>query len=70
MKKTVLLIISFYQSVVSVILKNTLGVNKFCRYSPTCTEYTKNKIKEEGLLKGLACGALRIIRCNPFYKPV
>ncbi len=36
-----------------------------CRFSPTCSEYTKQAIAIHGFFKGCALGAWRILRCNP-----
>jgi len=67
MKKFLLLIIYFYQSFVSAVLKNILGVNKMCRFSPTCSEYAKIEINKNGVFHGLRKSAIRIIKCQPFF---
>ena len=36
-----------------------------CKYFPSCSQYTIDAINEFGL-KGLAMGAWRILRCNPW----
>ena len=36
-----------------------------CRYLPTCSEYTKEAIITHGIIKGLAYGLKRILRCHP-----
>ena len=36
-----------------------------CRYLPTCSEYTKEAISTHGIIKGLAYGLKRILRCHP-----
>jgi len=38
----------------------------FCRYYPSCSEYSKRAILKHGVLHGSAKGAWRIVRCNPF----
>jgi uncharacterized protein len=40
----------------------------FCRYQPTCSQYTYDAIKKYGLLKGGVMGGWRILRCNPWSK--
>ena len=41
----------------------------FCRFHPSCSEYTKQAIIKFGLIKGSILGLKRILRCNPFVKP-
>lgn len=64
MKSFLLLIITIYQTIVSVVLKNILGVNKFCKFSPTCSEYTKIKIKQYGVVTGILLGVKRLGVCR------
>ena len=67
MKNVLVLIINFYQSFISMALKNILGINKMCRFSPTCSEYAKIKINKEGVFAGIAKSTIRILRCQLFY---
>jgi putative membrane protein insertion efficiency factor len=68
MKYPFLFIIKFYQFFISP----WLGSN--CRYSPTCSDYTKEALHTHGAIKGLFLGTRRILRCHPFtdggYDPV
>jgi uncharacterized protein len=68
MKKILVLAIGFYQTFVSMALKNILGVNGMCRFSPTCSEYAKIAINKNGVFAGLQKSAIRILRCQPFIK--
>ncbi len=63
MKKFLLLIIKFYQSFISIVLKNVLGVDRMCRFSPTCSEYTKQMVGQHGVF-GILLGIKRIGACR------
>lgn len=63
MKKLLILIINFYQNFISVFLKNILGVPRMCKFSPTCSEYTKQMVKKHGFL-GILLGVKRIGVCR------
>jgi putative membrane protein insertion efficiency factor len=45
-----------------------------CKYEPTCSAYAVQAIREFGILRGLALGTWRLLRCNPWsnggYDPV
>ena len=41
---------------------------KTCLYRPTCSQYMLEAINNHGVLIGVALGAWRILRCNPFSK--
>lgn len=45
-----------------------------CRYSPTCSHYAEDAIREHGAVRGSLMAAWRIARCGPFtdggYDPV
>ncbi|MFN8613417.1 MAG: membrane protein insertion efficiency factor YidD [Vulcanimicrobiota bacterium] len=38
-----------------------------CRFTPSCSEYTRQAIEKYGLVKGGWLGTKRICRCQPFY---
>ena len=40
----------------------------FCRFTPSCSMYTRLAIQKHGLLIGGAKGFWRILRCNPWSK--
>ena len=50
MKKILILIIKFYQFLVSPLLGNR------CRFLPTCSEYFIEALQEHGLIKGYSSG--------------
>jgi len=71
-KKTFLIIINIYQKIFSPdqgILKE-LGVikNGACVFYPTCSEYAKEVIQKDGILKGGIRTIRRIIKCHPWQK--
>ena len=61
MKKLCLLLIKIYQY-----------FSKFtpasCRFTPTCSEYTKQAIEKYGVLKGIWLGIKRISKCHPWHE--
>ena len=40
----------------------------FCRYHPTCSQYTYDAINRYGVFKGSWWGFKRILRCTPWAK--
>lgn len=46
--------------------KNKYFKYQGCKYYPSCSEYTKQSIKNFGLVIGSTLGFWRILRCNPF----
>ncbi len=40
----------------------------YCRFHPTCSEYSRQAILKYGLIKGGIKGFWRVLRCNPFNK--
>ena len=63
-----LVIIRIYQTLISPLLPST------CRFSPTCSEYSKQSLIKHGLIKGSILSIKRILKCNPLggngYDPV
>ncbi len=37
-----------------------------CRFTPTCSEYALEAVREWGIFAGSALALWRILRCNPF----
>lgn len=60
MKRVLVLLILFYQKVISPIKPGK------CRFYPTCSQYTLEAIQKYGALKGSFLGIKRILRCHPF----
>lgn len=69
-KKTILKSIRIYQKTLSP----DTGWLRFyyphgyCRFTPTCSEYTYQAVERLGISKGLLKGFWRIMRCNPWSK--
>ena len=39
-----------------------------CIFTPTCSQYAIDAIREWGVCRGIIMGVWRILRCNPFNK--
>lgn len=68
MKYIFLFAIILYQKIISPLLKQTLGVNSSCRFSPSCSEYARRSIAKDGLVKGFCLSFLRLLKCQPWCK--
>ena len=62
MAKLMVALIRAYQIAISPLL----GDN--CRFTPTCSEYAIDAIREHGALKGAGYAIWRILRCQPFCR--
>ena len=62
MRRLLLRLIGFYQRQIST------HTPASCRYTPTCSEYTRVAIERYGALCGGWMGMKRILRCNPLFK--
>lgn len=70
MKKIVLRLIRIYQNNLSLDHSpvSKLFPGGYCRFQPTCSQYTYESIEKYGLIKGAIKGSWRICRCNPWSK--
>jgi uncharacterized protein len=59
-------IINFYQIFLSFDrgILSVLAPGGACRYPQSCSEYTKQMILKEGILKGVYFGIRRIVTCR------
>lgn len=39
-----------------------------CRFTPTCSRYAIDAVREWGIVCGMALAVWRVLRCNPFGK--
>ncbi|RVU55746.1 membrane protein insertion efficiency factor YidD [Anaerosphaera multitolerans] len=64
MRKIVLLLIRFYQKVIS----KYILTGAHCRFYPTCSQYAYLAFEKYGFFKASYLSIKRILRCNPFFK--
>ncbi|MGI8638430.1 MAG: membrane protein insertion efficiency factor YidD [Pyrinomonadaceae bacterium] len=62
MKFLVLDFLRLYQTWISPFLPPS------CRFTPTCSEYTRQAVEKYGAFRGTRMGIKRILRCQPFCK--
>ena len=70
------LITKLHEALVTLVSLPVLAYRKWisplkppcCRFTPTCSKYALDALKEWGILCGLALAAWRVLRCNPFGK--
>jgi putative membrane protein insertion efficiency factor len=61
-KKAVLFAIDLYRAALSPVLPAS------CRFTPSCSCYTREAVERYGTLHGLYMGIKRILRCHPFHR--
>ncbi len=52
-------LVIFYKKCISPLIPHT------CKFTPTCSTYMMESLKEWGFFKGFWLGMKRIFRCNP-----
>lgn len=70
LKKILIGLIKVYQKILSFD-HSPLKVfypHGFCRFNPTCSEYSIKAIDKYGPIKGSIKATWRVLRCNPFNK--
>lgn len=75
-RSTIITIIRVYQLTISPdhgVIRRIFPYG-VCRYTPTCSQYTIDAIRQFGVISGMAYALIRIFRCHPFanggYDPV
>jgi uncharacterized protein len=68
MRGAVIAAVRTYQRTLSRVLPPS------CRFEPSCSQYMIDAVGTHGVLRGLALGVWRVLRCNPWnpggYDPV
>jgi len=69
-KKPFLLLIKLYQRTLS---RDHGPLKKYypygyCRYNPSCSQYTYEAIDRFGVIRGFILGFWRVVRCNPWSR--
>ncbi|MEW6610598.1 MAG: membrane protein insertion efficiency factor YidD [Patescibacteria group bacterium] len=41
----------------------------YCRFFPTCSEYTRQSLIRHGAFRGIVLAIRRIIKCHPLHPP-
>lgn len=77
-KKIANLLITLYQKTLSPLLHYFTslfsGSHSSCRFTPTCSQYSRTAIQKYGIIRGGTLSLKRLLRCHPFspggYDPV
>ena len=67
-KSLVLSLIRLYQRTLSPDHGWFSGMHPYghCRFSPSCSEYSRQAVERKGLIKGVGLAIWRVLRCNPW----
>jgi putative membrane protein insertion efficiency factor len=63
--RVLIVLVMFYQSVISPALHMLAGPGMGCRFQPTCSQYAIEALKLHGPFIGLWLAIKRILRCHP-----
>ena len=61
-RRAILLLLLGYKRVLSPF------IGRNCRYTPTCSMYAYDSVKNFGVIRGSFMALWRVLRCNPFSK--
>ncbi len=67
MKYLGIFFVTLYQWFLSPLKRVLFGGQAYCRFYPSCSEYSKQSFLEHGLIKGLYLTVLRLLKCHPFH---
>jgi len=66
-----IILVTFYQKTLSPdhsFWSKAVFPHGYCKYTPSCSEYSKLSLKKHGLILGSLKNVWRILRCNPWSK--
>jgi putative membrane protein insertion efficiency factor len=58
--------IRIYRLIISPAQTFLFGASSGCRFTPTCSQYAMDAVRERGAITGSWLAAKRICRCHPF----
>lgn len=61
MKTLIIALVKLYRFMISPVLPSN------CRFTPSCSEYSIEALKEYGAVKGSYLTIKRILKCHPFH---
>lgn len=62
----VIFLLRLYGWTLSPLKNAVLGPSGCCRFSPTCSHYALDAVRQDGVLRGGALALKRICRCHPW----
>lgn len=71
-RKFFLILITGYQKVFSFdhgFLGKVFPNTRYCKFTPTCSQYGYSAVEKYGVIKGGWIFLKRFVRCNPWSKP-
>src|SRR3954463_12977110 len=65
--RSVLALIRLYQRTLSPTLPALFGSTCGCRFTPTCSHYAAEAVREHGAFAGAWLASRRLLKCPPFH---